>query len=56
MTMTSGEMFLPRRDGAVEVLFDGADQRLDFERRGPSSAGSSMRVIFALKNGAVWMK
>ena len=54
--MTSGLMFLPSPTGAVEVLFDGADERLGLRARDPSRSVSSMRVIFALKNGAVWMK
>ena len=51
-----GRDVLAEADRLVEVLLDRADERLDLERTLAWIGGSSIRVIFALKNGAVWMK
>ena len=53
--MTSGEMFLPSATERSRFCF--AERISASTSSGRSRvAGSSIRVIFALKNGAVWMK
>jgi len=55
MTMTSGEMFFPR--ATERSRFCLTDRMRASTSSGRSRvAGSSMRVILALKKGAVWMK
>jgi hypothetical protein len=55
MTITSGEMFLPSETARSRFCLTA---RMSASTSRPRSfvTGSSMRVILALKKGAVWMK